>query len=368
MKYSTKRKIRRILFAVILILLFITVVMVLINGGMNKSDSIEDTVVMLQADSISDVYAFELGILSLQGTKLTAITHKGEGIFADELPVGDYKLAGSSTMVIAYSKHDLIILNSKGESLFTQTIPDEILSVKCGNYMYAITSLVENQYRINIYDLDGNTIGDTLLYPYQSVLSTGWYGDDNEQIWTLALDSHGTLPESRVVTYHPGKSMTGFISLADEIAYLCLPSKNALYTIGTRILGGYSYSGENFYEKLIYGWALEDMALKDEDNAEFLLAPVDSSETGEPLSMLWYINTNGLEYRISLPSECKSAKLYKDKILVINDKGLYIMNLDGTKSEFYKLNFVVDEIGAYTKEGALALSDIDGYSYFIPAN
>jgi len=255
---------------VVLIILFVTVVAVLINGGVNQNDSIEDTVVLLPADSIDDVYAFELGVLALQGSKVTAIDHDGVGLFADELPEGEYRLAGSATMVIAYTQHDLIILNAKGESLFTQVIPDEILSVKCGNTMYSITSLVEGQYRINIYDLEGNTRGDTLMYPYQSVLATGWYGDDSEQIWTLALDSHGTLPESRIKTYHPGKSMTGFISLVDEIAYACLPGKNALYTVGTRTIGGYSYTGERFYEKLIYGWSMEDMSLSGDENGVFI--------------------------------------------------------------------------------------------------
>lgn len=354
------------IFAIVLILLFTTVVVVLVNGGMDNSDSLEDTVVLLPADSIEDVYPFELGVLTLQGNKLTAIAHTGEGIFADELPSDDFKLTGSATMIIAYNLHDLIILNTQGESLFTQVIADEILSVKSGNSMYAITSLVEGQYRINIYDLDGQSRGDTLMYPYQSVLSTGWYGDDNEQLWTLALDSHGTLPESRVVTYHPGKSMTGFISLVDEIAYACLPGKNALYTVGTRTIGGYSYTGANLYEKLIYGWAMEDMALSGEENAEFLLAPVDSSETGEPLSMLWYINTDGVEFRISLPPEIKSAKLYNGRIMMLDEKGIYIMDVDGTNSEFFKLNFVVDQVGAYTSTGALAVSGLDGFIYFIP--
>jgi hypothetical protein len=157
----------------------------------------------------------------------------------------------------------------------------------------------------------------------------------------MVVDSHGTLPISRVNTYNPGKSNTPTVTVTDQVGYAAAIPDKRIYFIGTHNISVWENTGDLRSEYSIYGWNVEDMITTADKNMAFLLVPADSTQY---IGSLWYLPPSGAEAPISLPSGCIGAAIGTKRLSAITRTGVYSYALNGKGQRFDELSINIDEV------------------------
>ena len=120
------------------------------------------------------------------------------------------------------------------------------------------------------------------------MLDCGFYGDDGQYLWTLAMDVFGTKANTILNTFQVGKMNTGEVSLGDSITYKVLFENNKLRVFNTRQLYTYDYKlvQDTNATMLVYGWKLIDDYIPAKGDARLLMAPTAQTNTGSAISEL----------------------------------------------------------------------------------
>jgi hypothetical protein len=260
-----------------------------------------------------------------------------------QLPTTGMKAARVGNLTVAWGGKYVLVIDENGIVKETKTTSGDVVLATPGISNYAVVTKEENQHRLWIYSVKDNKQVDEELFPYESVLGMGFFGDNLSQLWTLAVDSHGTQPMTKLTTYYPGKATTGEITLNNEVGYTALLQDKMTYIIGTHTLTTWEHTSDKKDSTLIYGWNLQDMLVED-NRISFLLSPSGSNSSGQ-ISALWYINTSGQSYRIPLPAGCFKAMLKAHGgICVSTAYGIYSMDINGANSRLYPISTGVDSI------------------------
>ena len=318
------------------------------------------------SDNDGAVFPWADGVLCVDKRQLICTNTKGESLWHTELPEENMKAARQGDLTAAWGGTVVVIIDAQGQVVRTQTTTGDVVTVAPGKTQYAVVTREENQHRMRLYTVKDGTQVDEELFPYQSVIGVGFYGTDLIRLWTLSIDSHGTTPVTRLMTYYPGKTTTGEQTMNDEVGYLALLEDKATYLVGTHTLTTWQQPGGKKESKLIYGWNLQDMLEEPNGRVSFLFAPSGGEDAADQISMLWYINSAGDEYRIPLPAGCIRAMLKaNNRLCVVTRNGVYSMNLNGSGSRFYPVSFTVESIPAVVPGKALVAQG-QHRNYLIP--
>jgi len=365
MRYSTRVRLKKMIYIAIAILAFIAINIVLFTTVLSKSKSIEKSVVKLTNGENAKAYPYDDGVIIVSGTQVTSYDYMGQKQFDSEgMPHEDMKAYRNGDTTVLWYSNVVVVLNSAGEVRHTQdlgTLGVAIMAV-CNSSQFAVAVLEEGQSKIRVFDFNGIEIWDN-LYSDMSLLDIGYFGENDRQLWTLVLDFHGTLPITRLFTNHPGSSQTGRITVNDQVCYALEPLADSVYLLGTHHIISRTYTDTKLSEIMINGWALQSSFVNDKNEVSFLLAPVDTTGSNTPLSALWYITPTGEQYRISMPTGIKRAVLTERKIYAISKDGIYYMNFNGQKRNFSKLPFETDEVIGVCDGKAVVLRS--GADYYI---
>lgn len=290
------------------------------------------------------VFPWEGGVLCVYDNKLICnALNKDAPLWTTDLPVNNMKARKSGDLTVAWGGSTVVLFDKDGIGKGIVDTPGEVVMAVPGVSTYAAIVKEENQHRLRIYSVKDNSAVDEVLFPYASVLGMGYFGEKSSQLWVLTVDSHGTEPVTRLTTYSPGKKSTGEIQLRNEIGYSAVPLGKLTWLVGTHTLTAWEPAGET-KSKLVYGWNLQDMLVDGNGNVSFLFSPAGA---GDQLSSLWYMNSDGTEYRFPLPAGCVKAMLKENgKICAVTEKGVYSMARNGTGSRFYPLANAVESIPA----------------------
>jgi len=320
----------------------------------------------LPVSNAQGVFTWQDGVICVDGTNAANIAADGSAKWQITLPEGvsEAHCSDSGSYCALWSESKIFIVNASGQIVVEHPLENtgKLLEVRCADSLFAVLMDEEGLHKIYIYDMKDKLQGDPMYYPDQLVMDFGFFTGGQQQLWTLALDSHGVVPVSRISTYNPGQSMTGLISLNDQVVYRCLPQEKTVYSVSAQYLDAWSYTGESQYSKLIYGWLVQDIRA-DNGNVTALLAPAGTEDVAA-ISSLWVINVNQTECQITLPSGCKRAMLGEEKIYVAADSGIYSMNLDGSARRFYTAPFYIDSVVAAVSGRALVVQS-QGNIYMI---
>ncbi len=362
MRYSTKVRLKKMIYIALAIIAFVALNILLFRTVLNKSRSIEKSVVKIASGENAKAYPYESGVVTVTGTEVVSYDYTGQVQFTTTAPIENMKAYRNGDYTVLWESNLVIILDSTGESRHEQPLGDlEAILATCNSSQFAVVVNEEGQYKIRVYDFYGIEIWDN-LYPDMSILDIGYFDANDSQLWTLALDYHGTIPITRLFTNHPGSSQTGRITVNDQVCYAIAPFENLVYLIGTHHIQSRTYTDTKLSEIMINGWALQDSFVNEKDEVSFILAPVDTTGTDVPLSALWYITPSGEQYRISMPAGIKRAALSDKKIYAISKEGIYYMNFNGQKRSFSKLSFETDEvIGVCTGKAVVLRAGLDYY-------
>lgn len=364
MRFRTKRRIFRLTLVGILALGLIGLISWGIYRLSNPTLPLNKRTAPLPADSARAVTGWEDGFLCVQGTTLLCVDTAGSQIWSADLPTTGMQASRAFGLTAAWRDNTLLLFDERGTLLLTKEMDSPILSLACGGSSVALLVRAEDQYRVWVVNTQGSIV-DELRYPYQAVVSMAFYGNGGKQLWVLTLDSHGTQPKAVCRSYYPGESMTGAVTLNNQVAVTALPTEKTTYVLGTHNLIGQSHTGGEKYDKLVYGWSLQDCRADSTGVTRFLLAPSNTGEQDAPLSMLWMIAPGQKEYRISLPTGCFRAFLADSGIVTVTQQGVYHMGLDGSHRSFSKMPFLIDGVTAVSPGKAIVVESA-GLPYLIP--
>lgn len=364
MRYKTKRRIRRIVLIAVIALALIGALTFVVYRAINPVAPVNKRTVELPAAPGDSIYGWESGFLCVSGRTLVCVDTAGKPLWTADLPVDGMEVTRAYGLTAAYKGNMYVLIDSNGSVLATQELTTgNILMMRCGSSGVAVLTQEEDQHRLWVYDLGGGLV-DNARFPYLSVLAMDYYGLDGKLLWVLVLDSHGTIPVSWYRSYHPGKSTTGAITLNGQVAYSALPTDKEVFVVGTHNLIGHTASNAKNYDKLIYGWSLQDQR-ETGGEARFLLAPSNTGDQDAALSTLWYISSSGQEYRIPLPSGCFKALIGASGLVAVTREGIYTMNIDGGNRAFSKMPFLIDRVAAVSPGNAMAVES-GGLVYLVP--
>ena len=312
------------------------------------------------------VFPWADGVLSItKDRQLICCDMKGVTQWTIQVPADNMKASRRGKLTAVWGGKVVQIIDETGISLVTKNMQGEVIDVAVGETQYAVITKEEDQHRLYLYNLKSDEVVDGDNFPSQSVMGLGFYGKGMENLWTLALDSHGTVPVTRLTTYYPGKLTTGTITLNDEVGYTVVLAGNSIYVVGTHSLTDWQ-NGEKKSSRLVYGWNLQDSYTFPSGKTGFLFSPSGGQEASTQISMLWYIDSTGTEYRVPLPPGCIKAMIKSSgKLCVATRNGAYLMDLDGTNRRFYPLNFNVDSVPAVVS-GSAFVAQSTHRNYLIP--
>lgn len=303
--------------------------------------------VLLPTPDKESVFPWKDGVLCVYKKTLICNDLKGDSQWGNgaTLPAENMKACREGDLSVAWGGNFLVLIDKDGIVKNTMELKGEVVMAVPGVTNYAAVIKEENQHRLRIYSVKDSSQVDEALFPYASVLGMGFFGEKSSQLWTLAVDSHGTQPVTKLNTYYPGKATTGEITLRNEVGYAAVLEDKQIYIVGTHTLSQWEYANEKD-NKLIYGWNLQDVLVEGGGKVSFLFSPASNNESGQ-ISSLWYINTSGVQYRIPLPVGCIKAMLKENgRICVATVRGVYSMARDGKGSRFYPLGNTVESIPA----------------------
>ena len=129
-----------------------------------------------------------------------------------------------------------------GNPTYNESLAAEIQFARVGSRYVAVIIGEDTAPELLVKDLTGAQVDEesdafqTLL-----MLDCGFYGDDGQYLWTLAMDVFGTKANTILNTFQVGKMNTGEVSLGDSITYKVLFENNKLRVFNTRQLYTYDY-------------------------------------------------------------------------------------------------------------------------------
>ncbi|MDD4796627.1 MAG: hypothetical protein PHO66_02545 [Eubacteriales bacterium] len=354
-------RIRGILWMLVFLLLIAAGVVAYLR--LTGERPIEERIVQLPGKGDGAVSAYADGVLCVDDKQLVCSDAAGNTLWQINLPLSGMKAARRGDYTIAWGGNTVCIIDAAGIMQDVKELSGDVLLGRMGKNQYACVTVEEGQHRLHVYNMDGSDL-DEERFPDKTVLAADYYGDAMDQLWVLSVDSHGTLPVSRVNTYQPGKRTTGGVSAVDEVGYRVQVVDKRIYYAGSHHIYVWEQSGDVVSELSVYGWNLQDMVATAQ-GVSYLLAP--STPYGQPIGALWYIAADGTQNTISLPAGCTQALIGSKSLLAITADGFYSMTTNGSTIRSHKLPFEMDGVAAVI-EGKAFVARAGHSLYLVPVS
>ncbi|MEX1377061.1 MAG: hypothetical protein AB1Z23_06225 [Eubacteriales bacterium] len=365
MRYSTKKRISKYIFWLLIagLILILNLWLFFIVQPVTR---IEKDLIKLDVSPYAKAFPYEEGLIFVDQKELICLDLKGREKFRKELPSFDMEAYRNGDATVVWNDQVAQIYNELGERILEKTFDgtgSQILFARTGNSYFALATREEGQYRARIYDYEANEV-DIMYFPFQSILDLGFFGESGDQLWAMLLDSHGTVPITKVRTDHPGKSMTGALNVYNQVCYAVMPLDTLIYVVGTHHVESYTYTSVEKSEVLVYGWTMQDYIDYD-DKVSFLMGTNQNDEYASPISALWYIGADSKQFRLSMPTGIINAAISEDYIYAFSQEGVYVYEIGKSGKKFHKLSFQIMDIPAVVKGKAIVIQSQDEF-YLLP--
>ena len=278
----------------------------------------EITVTQLPCYATQSITPFGQDVLYYDGASIHCLS--GSGGIRWSYPVGgSASFIVSDTHLVIWQGSQLYIVDKNGNPTYNESLAAEIQFARVGSRYVAVIIGEDTAPELLVKDLTGAQVDEesdafqTLL-----MLDCGFYGDDGQYLWTLAIDVFGTKANTILNTFQVGKMNTGEVSLGDSITYKVLFENNKLRVFNTRQLYTYDYKlvQDTNATMLVYGWKLIDDYIPAKGDARLLMAPTAQTNTGSAISELRLLS-GSLDRRYTLPSDCVGAAVYENAIVCV---------------------------------------------------
>lgn len=323
--------------------------------GRNKSGELE----ALDFSPEDSYVSTGSGVLYLSGGKLTYkdISNK-KNDFSLTVSTDGVKIAGYGSTAAVYNASAMQIVGASSPVEFS----GQVMDVKCGSaHVAALHLSASGTTSLIIYDIKGNLV-DEIEFGARYLMNFGFYGGNGSLLWTLELDTSGSVPNSTLTTYDLAKgTTTGVIPIYGQLAERIVMTGSSTYVCGTNSLVRYKDNSE-VYRIQVYGWELLDVSTES-SKPMFLYRP--RSDEGQISTVEIYTVAeedlaNETKRQLQLPEGTFAAYLSGGNVAAFAPDGVSVIASDGT-GEKMQFDFTAESAVKLDKTHFLVLGGGGAY-------
>lgn len=330
-----RKQIRNWIILIALIIAVVVGIQVLRNMG--KSTEIGCTTMPCYANQ--DVTPFGNNVLYYDGASIHCLTSTGGVRWS--YPVGSGAMFSvSDTHLVIWIGSQLFIVDQNGHPTYNDNMGAEVQFARIGGNYCAVVLGEDTAPHLVVRDLQGTQVDEeNEAFNGMLLLDAGFYGDNGQYMWTLAMDVYGTAINTVMNTFQVGKMNTGEVSLGEFITYDVLFENNKLRVFTTQQMYTYDYKAVQDANgtMLVYGWRLLDAYVPARGNARMLLAPNTQTNTSTYAITELRVLTGDVDRRYTLPTTCVGAAVQGNNIYAISAEYLYRADVDSQNFYGYAL-------------------------------
>ena len=306
------------------------------------------------------------GVIYADNTHLHALNPNGRQRWNYMVGTGlNYEVSDGG--VAAWAGSSISLLDGEsGTPRFSGVMDAPVISAVMGSeYAAVLTGEDEQNSTLIVMDHNGREI-DEISMPNLTVLQYGFF-NKGRMLWVMSIDTEGTVPMSQLVTYKPGRMLSGNITDSDQVVYQVMFDSPNVYTIGTTYMRVYDYTGvENTAERsLIYGWYLMDQGALGSD---VLMAFAPMAQVGSQFSVSDVRMICGSTDRtVHLPYPCYELAVRNGKVYGFSEQFVMSYGLNDTKATITQLPMPCsDMLGITGNNEAILVSGNSVYLVALP--
>ena len=330
------------------------------------------TALSLPCYAHQDVTVFQDGVLYYDGASIHFV-NAGGGI-EWSYPVGDgASFSVSEDHLVIWAGTQLFIVDAKGKPSYNESMEAPIQFARIGKKYAAVVTGDDLKATLTVKDLQGTQVdAETEAFDGMLILDCGFYGSNNEYMWTLSYDEYNPASATIMHTYQVGQMNTGEVNLGEHLAYKVIYADNLLNVFTTQQMYIYDYKGvQNVNDTmLVYGWKYLDHAVPVRGATQFLLAPTAQTSAVQSITEL-RVFTSALDRRYTLPSSCAGAAIDAGRIFAFSDNYLYPGNVSRQRFYAHDMNLPDDRlvtsfVGLTNNGYAIVISNNEVFSVSLP--
>lgn len=330
---ENKRRRRQIRNWIILVALVMAVLLGL-RLLRNVGGTTEMKVNRLTCFASQNVTPFGDNVLYYDDASIHCLT--SDGAVRWSFPVGGgASFVASDSYLVIWQGTQVYIVNQNGNATYNDTMSAEVQFARVGEKYVAVVTDSDVSPELSILDMKGLKVDvEREAFDNRLLLDVGFYGEQGEYLWTLAMDVYGTAVNTVMHTFQVGKMNTGEVSLGEKLAYKVLFENKKLRVFTTQQLYTFDYKAvqDTNSTMLVYGWKLIDQAIPDRGDARLLLAPISQTNSSQQISELRLL-TGTDDRRFALPESCVGAMVRGQSIYAFS--GSYLYRSDVNNQRFY---------------------------------
>ena len=288
--------------------------------------------------SNQNVTPFRDGLVYYDGASIHHLS--SAGTIRWSFPAGsDVKFAVGPTHMAIWSGTQLFLVDKDGNATYNESMEARVQFVRVGDRYVAVVVGDDTEPKLIVKDLNGAQVdAEAEAYNGLMILDTGFYGEQGEYLWTLALDVFGTAPNTILNTFQVGKMNTGEVSLGEALTYKVIYENTKLRVFTTRQVYTYDYKcvQDTNSTMLVYGWKLIDADIPERGRAKLLLAPTSQTSSAQLISELRVLEGMS-DKRYTLPTTCVGASIYRGNIYAIAPDYVYRADMNSQKFFGYQI-------------------------------
>ena len=367
-KRKRRKQVRNWIILIAVVLAIIGIVNLV--GFLTRTSTV--TTLSLPCYAHQDVTVFQDGVLYYDGASIHFV-NAGGGI-EWSYPVGDgAAFSVSEDHLVIWAGTQLFIVNETGKPSYNESMEAPIQFARIGKKYAAVITGDELKSTLIITDLEGSRIDDeTEAFDGMLLLDCGFYGSNNEYMWTLVYDMYNPAIASILHTYQVGQMNTGEVNLGEHLAYKVVFADNLINVFTTQQMYIYDYKGvQNVNDTmLVYGWKYLDHAIPERGATQFLLAPTAQTNAVQSITEL-RVFSSSLDRRYTLPSSCVGAAIDKGRIFAFSEKYLYAGSVSSQRFYAHDMRLpdgrlVTDFVGLTDNGYAVVISNNEVFSVSLP--
>ena len=340
---TRKRQIRSWIILVGVVLAVILGIHFLRGYGKGK----EIGLARLPCYSNQSVTPFRDGLIYYDGASIHHLS--STGTIRWSFPAGnDIQFYAGPSHIAIWNGRQMFLVDRNGSATYNESLEGEVQFVRVGERYAAVVIGADTEPKLIVKDLNGAQVDvEAEAYGGLLMLDAGFFGDQGEYMWTLALDVFGTAPNTILNTFQVGKMNTGAISLGEFMTYRVLYENQRLRVFTTQQVYTYDYKcvQDTNATMLVYGWKLIDYEVPERGRAKLLLAPTSQTSSAQVISELRLLEGDR-DKRYTLPDKCVGANMYNGNIYAV--AGNYIYRADTSSQRFFGYRIPEDMQGDVT--------------------
>ena len=284
--------------------------------------------------SNQNVTPFRDGVVYYDGASIHHLS--STGTIRWSFPAGsDVKFSVGPTHMALWAGTQLFLVDKDGNATYNESMEANVQFVRVGERYVAVVVGDDTEPKLIVKDLKGGQVdAEAEAYSGLMILDTGFYGEQGEYLWTLALDVFGTAPNTIMNTFQVGKMNYNEVSLGESLTYKVIYENAKLRVFTTRQVFTYDYMGvqDTNSTMLVYGWKLIDADVPERGRATMLLAPTSQTSSAQLISELRVLEGMN-DKRYTLPTTCVGASIYRGNIYAVAKD--YIYRADVSSQKFF---------------------------------